>query len=101
MVCPLDLEGQPLNSELDRAHESSSGADSDSTTEDSCGIDSMHMRKAALYARVSTEGQSIEVKFLNSSVSRALEGRQPRDLHGRIEGIAGSELFAPVQRDGP
>jgi hypothetical protein len=60
MDCPLDLEGQPLNSELDLARESSSSADSVSTTEDSCGIESRHMTKAALYARVSTDGQQKE-----------------------------------------
>jgi hypothetical protein len=60
MVCPLDLEGQPLNSHFDFARESSSIADSDSTTGDSCGIDSRCMTKAALYARVSTDGQQKE-----------------------------------------
>jgi DNA invertase Pin-like site-specific DNA recombinase len=32
----------------------------DSTTDRTCGIDSRHMRKAALYARVSTDGQQKE-----------------------------------------
>jgi predicted site-specific integrase-resolvase len=35
-------------------------ADSDSTSGGNCGIDSKHMRKAALYARVSTDGQQKE-----------------------------------------
>jgi site-specific DNA recombinase len=50
----------PLNSELDLVCESLSDPESDSTTGDGCGIDSRCMRKAALYARVSTEGQTIE-----------------------------------------
>jgi Resolvase, N terminal domain len=49
-----------LNNELDLVCESSSIADSDSTTGDSCGIDSKCMTKAALYARVSTDGQQKE-----------------------------------------
>jgi site-specific DNA recombinase len=49
-----------LKHELDLARESSSDADSDSTNGGSCGIDSKHMRKAALYARVSTDGQQKE-----------------------------------------
>jgi hypothetical protein len=49
-----------LKQKLDLARESSSDAASDSTTGGSCGIDSMHMRKAALYGRVSTDGQQKE-----------------------------------------
>jgi site-specific DNA recombinase len=49
-----------LKRELDLARESSSDPDSDSTTGDSCGIDSTDMTKAALYARVSTDGQQKE-----------------------------------------
>jgi hypothetical protein len=49
-----------LKRELDLTREASSDADSDSTTSGSCGIDSKHMRKAALYARVSTDGQQKE-----------------------------------------
>jgi hypothetical protein len=54
------LKDSPLNSELDLASQSSSNADSDSTTGESCGIDSKHMTRAALYARVSTDGQQKE-----------------------------------------
>src|SRR5262252_1021797 len=61
MICPLVIpKDSPLNGDLDLASESSSSAESDSTTGDSCGIDSRHMVKAALYARVSTDGQQKE-----------------------------------------
>ena len=49
-----------MKRELDLARESSSDPDSDSTTGDSCGIDSTDMTKAALYARVTTDAQKQE-----------------------------------------
>jgi DNA invertase Pin-like site-specific DNA recombinase len=60
MVCPHLFRGRSLSQQLDYRRESSSVADSGSTTDQSCGIDSKDMRKAALYARVSSEAQQKE-----------------------------------------
>jgi hypothetical protein len=49
-----------LNHALDSRPESSSIAEFDSTTDQCCGIDSKNMRKAALYARVSSDHQQRE-----------------------------------------
>jgi hypothetical protein len=49
-----------LKPELDVSIESLSIADSDSTTDHCYGIDSKDMRKAALYARVSSDHQQKE-----------------------------------------
>jgi predicted site-specific integrase-resolvase len=57
MICPLSFRGLALTRALDSRRESSCIADSDSTTGQSCGLDSKDMRKAALYARVSSEVQ--------------------------------------------
>src|ERR1700730_1469188 len=60
MVCPHKIMRTSLKPALDASFESSSVADFDSTSGRTCGIDSIYMTKAALYARVSSDAQQKE-----------------------------------------
>jgi hypothetical protein len=72
---------------VDSFVESLSDPDSDSTTLGSCGIDSPCMKRAALYARVSTEGQTIESQVLELKRQIATAGHVlVKEYHDHVSG---------------